>query len=135
MASFRRLFNSRRRPVKRITEYEVDEGDTPTLPVRSENWWLSDEGSIDRTTFTERRYYATCGCTTEIPAGGRCSICDGTACAMHWYPCARCGRGTCGRHSQVCGTAVDSPRMCPECALWTAPGRGIARALGLLRGE
>ena len=135
MAGFSRLFRNRSRRIKRVAEYDIQQGEVPIAPIRSVDISRSEEGSIDRIIVVEHRYFETCGCSaTDLPAGGRCQVCEGVACALHWYLCGRCGRGLCSRHAQARADVPGDAHLCPECALWTAPVRGLARTLALLRG-
>ena len=133
MNVFNLLFREKSRPIKRNVDVLLSEGSEEVEFVQGESWNLSD-GSIDVVRIQNQRFHSCCGCSAEVPVGGKCSVCSQVACVKHFGNCVECGRAICNLHSKFQDNSA-AARVCPSCTDWLAPKFAMQKIFSLLRGE
>ena len=109
---FDRLFRPGSKGLRRQAEVHltVDADGKPVLaPVSGEAIVLSSEGAIDTITLVvpDRVYH--CGCTVNIPFGGKCGVpgCGRLSCQKCFAHCLSCKMPLCLEHTRVLQNGAD----------------------------
>ena len=134
MNVFNLLFREKSKPIKRNVDVLISEGSEEVESVQGESWNLSEDGSIDRVRIQHQRFHSCCGCSAEVPVGGKCSVCSQVACVKHFGNCVECGAAICNLHSRLRANSGDE-RVCRSCTDWLAPKLAMQKIFGLLRGK
>jgi hypothetical protein len=79
-------------------------------PITGDTIILSPVGSIDRITVERDRVYH-CGCTAEVPMGGKCGEpgCGRVSCQKCFTRCRLCGKPLCLEHLRKLQAGPDVP--------------------------
>lgn len=113
-----RLFGESSRPVQRDAKIDVmpdPDGTSREESSEATVLHLSPDGSLDSVTRRFHRAYS-CGCPTEHPVGGHCSVCKRLSCERHAGHCGMCRRPLCLEHSNfLVDLNSQEWRLCRRC--------------------
>ena len=105
------------KPLRRKNTFEVIKdptGHQQLSPITEEEDVLSDEGSIDSTSY-HHKIFRACGCEGSAGIGGRCYECGAMSCPSCHGSCNSCHKPICLQHSKYHGIQEQKIRLCGRC--------------------
>jgi hypothetical protein len=114
------FFGEGSRPIRRDAQLRMtvdSDGNQVIKPVAGESITLSQEGSIDRLTFSPDSFYH-CGCSAQLLIGGQCAepSCRQVSCQRCFGRCSFCLKPTCLEHTRYIEMArTQQTRVCCAC--------------------